>query len=374
MACDLNERVVNKAQAFENFQLLHLALQSKYNILLSLDMHRQGDEVLEQINLVIKQLDEIQQLMMLLTGFGRNVEGKESGINKKMLAKQKVFNIAPHGLHSNSARVLWLEARKYYCNYIVYDYNATFKYVEDSLQIFEKHPQLINTLLNPYLGNLFYLGNNYAELGKYDQALHFAERLEYETEVQLSKGPSVVCSLHNLHARVTKLTIYCFMNRFDEAAKLGAALYRLPAELRDYTMVIVSHHYALALFYLGKYDKALKVCNDLQTANPEAMKEVQLSNKLLMVMLQHAQQNYSMLPYLLNSAATWAKRHDIQKKGAREILQWMRRFLKAIDSNQQPTFFNDLKAAAHKGIFGDYARELGLGNWVLAQQQQGRAK
>jgi hypothetical protein len=367
LAYSINEKTIEKARSYENFNVLNLCLQQKYNLLLHLDRTSETAPTIEELNGVFKQMGEVWHLMVLTQKYAAVIVGMPNADAIKKIMADPVIKMAPGKLSSQSARLLWHSIHQHYYSFSKPDIKKSTKHIDARIAIFDTNPGLIYTWPVPYLDNFHYLSMNYVQSGKYAEAQKCAERLEKETAVSRNDIPANLCAVYNVWARLTMQNIFCITERFNDALILSERLYETKG-LQVHTFIIASHHYALALFYTGQYEKSKQVCDKLIALNTDALKEIQLSTRILLVMINDAIGNYNLLQYLINSAGSWAKRHHVVASGTASVMQQMKNFQKVAGSGKQSAFFNDLKNELELNTLGEYANLLGLNTWVKAAQ------
>ena len=367
MAFSICEKALEKALAYENFSVAHNLLALKFNLLQFMERIKEAKIVAQQTNLAIEQLAEIQQLMNLILRFSDRASGINETAAYKEVSSAPVFRITPAKLKSNSARILWHEMQQNYTYYAKGNLKKAISHNLSKLAIFEKNPSLIYTWPNSYLISMGYLGSHYGELHDQEKSLQFAEQLERETDGRRKDLPLSLCHNLNLVAVVSQLQPLFFMERFKDTIVKCEYLYGHKRKLSVNYLILTLHVYSLALFYTGRYDEARKMCEEVSQLDPEVMQDLHIYNKIVLVMLHYNLKNYSLLPYLINSAAAWAKRHKLEFAGTTEIISWLRKLERETSSGGQKLFFKEFKAAVEKGVFKKYSNELMLSRWIGLQ-------
>ena len=82
------------------------------------------------------------------------------------------------------------------------------------------------------------------------------------------------------------------------------------------------------------------------------------------MMIHYKLKNYSLLPHFAITAAAWAKRHQVDMPGTKEVIKWFKKLEKVQTAKDHDLFFAKFDEAIRKNAFKDYARELSLKAWV----------
>ena len=179
-----------------------------------------------------------------------------------------------------------------------------------------------------------------------------------------ARAPVTLCKQFNITARLQQVYLLCHQQKYAEAAKKAEEFKNETEALNEGNFVIVKYHYALGLFHTGKYDAALKICEELQGSSFNSNIILLFSSKILMFMIHYQLGNYTLLPHLLSSITTWAKRHNISQLGTHEFIEWLGKLEEAKNAASRSLWFVKFSKVIEKSVFNDYVEDLGLKAWV----------
>ncbi len=365
LALSINEKAMQKAQAYENFIMVIDFLRMKHLLLMFLGRIEEASKAEQQRISSIDQFTEAERMLNLLRSFNTiAMRNGDPDLLLKKIVKREEFKTTPEKLKSNSARVHWHAMKGQYYVYVAQDLKASIYHQQCNLKIFEAQPQLIYTLPQTYLNCLNSLSLGYGLLGNYEESLMWAEKLEFETDGHRKDIPANFSSSKNLEARSTQVNIHCHQSRYDATLKKIAEIGDEINNLQLGVFVLTKHCQARALFYTGKYDEALRICLELQNINADMNTYMLFNNRLLFVMIHHALKNYSLLPHIVNSVATWAKRHEVRTPGTDAVLRFFRKLETTQSASSKKAFFIQFEKEIKKNTFEYYVWYLDLSKWV----------
>ena len=275
-----------------------------------------------------------------------------------------MFKIKPERLKSNIARIRWHELKQNYSYFAKRNLKTAIYHNLSVLNIIDAQPQIIYTTSRSLLLALQYVGAYYDKMGKFDEALEVAARMEFETNGHRKGIPVTLCKQFNITARLQQVYLLCHQQKYAEAAKKAEEFKNETEALNEGNFVIVKYHYALGLFHTGKYDAALKICEELQGSSFNSNIILLFSSKILMFMIHYQLGNYTLLPHLLSSITTWAKRHNISQLGTHEFIEWLGKLEEAKNAASRSLWFVKFSKVIEKSVFNDYVEDLGLKAWV----------
>ncbi len=363
MAYSINEKALEKALAYENFIMVYNFLGLKYLILMFLSRDEEAAKVSRQKALSLYRLNEAEQLSDINKRFNNLAKGgRETEHLLSKISQKVIFKTAPEKLKSNTGRIRWHEMKQNYYYFIKHDLKTAIHHNLCKLGIFESQPQLVYSWPHPYLTCIVYLCNHYAHLENREEAIKFAQKLEFETDGHRKEIPVNLCAHFNLTARISQTYLLCHQGSYADAVKKAEEIDM--SKLDPGSFVIAKFHHALALFYTGRYDEARKACEELHSSALNIQILLLLSNRILLVMIHHALKNYSLLPHLTSSAAAWAKRNEIKAHSSNELIHWFQNLAKLKPENMPDLFFKRFNKAVQKNTFKGHEGDLDLKRWI----------
>jgi hypothetical protein len=226
------------------------------------------------------------------------------------ISKDKLFKKKTAELKSWHARMCQNEIGIFYYQYIQADPKKALDHALVCFQLFQQAPHFIETIPSAYFGVFQKLCVRYYGIGKFKEALHYADMMIEETEKGMPNIPPPVLKEFNESGKGTKMTLLSLLHRFEEAAALAAQNYYLKNELSPGESLTFLLDYALSLFHTADYDECHKQLTLIMDKNTTERMDMQLNARLISIMLQLQLKNYSLITYQVKSVRAW-KREQI---------------------------------------------------------------
>ncbi len=366
MAMAITEKALKRAVDYEYFMMAYNLWALKHQILIaatnqleeSMNATRQKEHCLEQLN-------EVEHLLGICINFNKASNGLYDAEKElEYVSALPIFKTTPEKLKSDSARMRWHEMKHLYYYYIKGDGKTAIYHAQCKLKVFEARPALIYTFPVGYLTTLGALCGYHTVQYNIAEALKYAHQMEADTDGHRKDIPPTLCVQYGQIARTHQIVSYGAIERYDEVVKKAAPMVNNLNNTMTSHLIVIKFQYARALFYTGRYDEALKVCEAMITSTLDVRKEILMSNRLFIVMIHYALKNYSLLPNLVTSAIRWGQRQKMDLTDFDGAFYWFKKMVHLNHGDKHQQFFKQMDEAVNKKNFDNVNLDLNLPLWT----------
>ena len=361
----LSNKLMAKAMKYERFTMaLNVGrLQALcYSHLRQFDMLKQADERETEI---LSMLSEYSALIHLRDTLLEPMLTRK-GLNEvEDITQNSTFNIPTHKLQSFHARICQGEIGMFYYQYVKPDANKALQYALEQYEEFKRNDFFRSINPSAYYGLLSKLCVRYFGTGQFEQALHYVNQLISETSGKNDGAPTVELKKFNYGGKCIKTTLLSLQGLYAEAAEFARDNYYIKDNLAPNERITFLMDYALSLFHTGQYDECHTQLNVLINDDTPERLDLQLQARLLFIILQIQQKNFSLVPYQTKNLKVWMKKAKANHPGTAELIPWLDKLGKADTKEQMQKTFPLFKSALLTEPLIHISKPLALGKWSI---------
>lgn len=328
-------KVLDKAEKLateaELYALILTIKQTEFEILSKLSKYQEAELILEKNNEVIPKITQLNRIQAKTTELyklrqnsgGIRTEEEFSKFNS--LAKDDFNQI------DSVKSLLFQTSLNITLSHALKDYSKELEHLKSIIDLYEKHPFLIEYSVKGYVSSIYNLANTYRNLKDYDNALQVLNRLDKVRSNKIISTSKQISAFTFYLSNNLRLYIYTIQNDFDNALKHIEAIkndYHLHENNIEKT--VIYEHLILVIRILlehKNFKQALKYSNIIINDTSYNKREDILSFiRLLNLVIHFELQNDLIIDSLSYSATNYLRKRKRLFKTEKEVINFIQKY------------------------------------------------
>jgi hypothetical protein len=321
-------------------------------------LQNRADELAIESNMVDEKLSMISQLSNLsLQLYGWYIKHGVARNEKEGNEVKKYFDThLPHNADHLNGFYEQLYLYQSYCwvAFIRQDYLAYYRYTQKWVDLFEKHPAMIEAETAHYIKGLHNLMSAHFDLGNEKKLLESVQQIEKFAQrkiVQLNENYRILCFVY---LYIAKINQHFLEGTFTQGLRLVPYI---QDQLEQYELYLDRHrvltfYYKIACLYFGSgnHEKSIKYLNKIINWKVDLRTDLQCYARLLHLIAHYELGNFDLLEYLIKSVYRFMGKMENLSSVEEEMFLFLRQSFKLSPNKLKPAFEKLLhKIRRHEG-------------------------
>jgi hypothetical protein len=321
-------------------------------------LQNRADELAIESNMVDEKLSMISQLSNLsLQLYGWYIKHGVARNEKEGNEVKKYFDThLPHNADHLNGFYEQLYLYQSYCwvAFIRQDYLAYYRYTQKWVDLFEKHPAMIEAETAHYIKGLHNLMSAHFDLGNEKKLLESVQQIEKFAQrkiVQLNENYRILCFVY---LYIAKINQHFLEGTFTQGLRLVPYI---QDQLEQYELYLDRHrvltfYYKIACLYFGSgnHEKSIEYLNKIINWKVDLRTDLQCYARLLHLIAHYELGNFDLLEYLIKSVYRFMGKMENLSSVEEEMFLFLRQSFKLSPNKLKPAFEKLLhKIRRHEG-------------------------